>query len=100
MRSGEVWNALFESNQYIRRPVVWSMPKRYYTVHLDRKRLKESLKTIKEYGSKSKGGYLTQIKPQQLADFIINEHPQTIALILAHMEPTSAVRHYLILQMS
>jgi flagellar motor switch protein FliG len=35
-------------------------------------------------------GYLSQIKPQQLADFIINEHPQTVALILAHMEPTSA----------
>lgn len=34
--------------------------------------------------------YLGKIKPQQLADFIINEHPQTIALILAHMEPTAA----------
>jgi flagellar motor switch protein FliG len=35
-------------------------------------------------------GYLSQIKPQQLADFIVNEHPQTVALILAHMDPTSA----------
>ena len=34
--------------------------------------------------------YLDKIKPQQLADFIQNEHPQTIALILAHMEPTAA----------
>ncbi|MDD2838977.1 flagellar motor switch protein FliG [Sulfuricurvum sp.] len=34
--------------------------------------------------------YLTKIKPQQLADFIINEHPQTVALILAHMEPSAA----------
>jgi flagellar motor switch protein FliG len=34
--------------------------------------------------------YLSKIKPQQLADFIINEHPQTIALILAHMDPTAA----------
>ncbi len=34
--------------------------------------------------------YLSKIKPQQLADFIVNEHPQTIALILAHMEPTAA----------
>ncbi len=33
--------------------------------------------------------YLSKIKPQQLADFIINEHPQTIALILAHMDPTA-----------
>ena len=34
--------------------------------------------------------YLSKIKPQQLADFIVNEHPQTIALILAHMDPTEA----------
>jgi flagellar motor switch protein FliG len=34
--------------------------------------------------------YLSKIKPQQLSDFIINEHPQTIALILAHMDPTEA----------
>ena len=35
-------------------------------------------------------GYLDKIKPQQLADFIVKEHPQTIALILAHMDSTSA----------
>ncbi len=34
--------------------------------------------------------YLSKIKPQQLADFIVNEHPQTVALILAHMDPTAA----------
>jgi flagellar motor switch protein FliG len=34
--------------------------------------------------------YLGKIKPQQIADFIVNEHPQTIALILAHMDATSA----------
>ncbi len=34
--------------------------------------------------------YLSKIKPQQLSDFIINEHPQTIALVLAHMDPTQA----------
>lgn len=34
--------------------------------------------------------YLSKIKPQQLSDFIINEHPQTIALILAHMDATEA----------
>lgn len=33
--------------------------------------------------------YLAKIKPQQLADFIMTEHPQTIALILAHMEPSA-----------
>ena len=34
--------------------------------------------------------YLSNIKPQQLSDFITHEHPQTIALILAHMEATEA----------
>ena len=34
--------------------------------------------------------YLSKIKPQQLSDFIVNEHPQTIALILAHMDPGEA----------
>lgn len=34
--------------------------------------------------------YLGQVKPQQLADFISKEHPQTIALILAHMDSTHA----------
>jgi len=34
--------------------------------------------------------YLSKIKPQQLSDFITHEHPQTIALILAHMEASEA----------
>jgi flagellar motor switch protein FliG len=34
--------------------------------------------------------YLSKIKPQQLSDFIVTEHPQTIALILAHMEAGEA----------
>lgn len=35
-------------------------------------------------------GYLQNVRPQQLADFIVKEHPQTIALIVAHMDATSA----------
>jgi len=34
--------------------------------------------------------FLHKIKPQQLSDFIINEHPQTVALILAHMDSSGA----------
>jgi flagellar motor switch protein FliG len=34
--------------------------------------------------------YISKIKPDQLSDFIRYEHPQTIALILAHMEATGA----------
>jgi flagellar motor switch protein FliG len=34
--------------------------------------------------------FLSRVKPEQLSDFIITEHPQTIALILAHMTPSGA----------
>jgi flagellar motor switch protein FliG len=41
-------------------------------------RLSKSMQSTQNFA------YLSKIKPQQLADFIVNEHPQTIALILAH----------------
>ena len=47
-------------------------------------RLSKSMSTTQNFA------YLSKIKPQQLADFIVNEHPQTIALILAHMDATAA----------
>jgi flagellar motor switch protein FliG len=47
-------------------------------------KLSKSLQSIDNFS------YISKIKPQQLADFIVNEHPQTIALILAHMDPTGA----------
>ncbi len=34
--------------------------------------------------------FLSRVKPEQLSDFIVTEHPQTIALILAHMTPAGA----------
>ena len=30
---------------------------------------------------------LRKVDPQQLGDMLRNEHPQTVALILAHLEP-------------
>ena len=55
----------------------------------------EEAKKVLERLSKTMQGsqnfaYLAKIKPQQLADFISTEHPQTIALILAHMDPSAA----------
>ena len=44
----------------------------------------------KELGEAKSFNFLSKVKPDQLADFIISEHPQTIALILAHMSPVSA----------
>lgn len=54
----------------------------------------EAKKVLDRLSKMSQGAqnfaYLAKIKPQQLADFIATEHPQTIALILAHMEPSAA----------
>ena len=47
-------------------------------------------KLSKSMQSTQNFAYLSKIKPQQLADFILHEHPQTIALILAHMDATEA----------
>jgi len=47
-------------------------------------------KLSKSMQSTQNFAYLSKIKPQQLSDFIITEHPQTIALILAHMDATEA----------
>lgn len=47
-------------------------------------------KLTKSLGETKSFGYLNKVKPEQLAGFISVEHPQTIALILAHMEPALA----------
>jgi len=47
-------------------------------------------KLAKDLGESKSFGYLNKVKPEQLAGFIQQEHPQTIALIIAHMEPNLA----------
>ncbi len=47
-------------------------------------------KLTKEIGDAQSFKFLAKVKPEQLADFISTEHPQTIALILAHMAPVHA----------
>lgn len=86
----EEFYAILQSNQYIR-----SGGMEYAKEILYRTFGTEAAQKILEKLSKSMDntqnfGYLSKIKPQQLADFIITEHPQTVALILAHMDPTSA----------
>jgi flagellar motor switch protein FliG len=44
----------------------------------------------KNMDSQQNFAYLHKVKPAQLAEFISEEHPQTIALILAHMDSSSA----------
>lgn len=47
-------------------------------------------KLSKDLSEAKSFNYLSRVKPEQLADFIVTEHPQTIALILAHMNPIGA----------
>ena len=86
----EEFYAIFQSNQYITsggleyaREILYKAlgPDEAKKV-LDR--LSKSMQSTQNFS------YLAKIKPTQLADFIVNEHPQTIALILAHMEATAA----------
>lgn len=44
----------------------------------------------KNMDSQQNFSYLHKIKPTQLSEFISEEHPQTVALILAHMDSSSA----------
>ncbi len=86
----EEFYAIFQSNQYIRSGgMEYAKDILYRTLGPEeaQKVLDSLSKSIDNAQSFS---YLDQVKPQQLADFIINEHPQTIALILAHMDPANA----------
>jgi flagellar motor switch protein FliG len=47
-------------------------------------------KLTKDLGDAQSFKFLAKVKPEQLADFIVTEHPQTVALILAHMSPIAA----------
>ncbi len=86
----EEFYAILQSNQYITsggleyaREILYKAlgPEEAKKV-LDR--LSKSLQSTQNFA------YLSKIKPAQLADFILTEHPQTIALILAHMDATAA----------
>jgi flagellar motor switch protein FliG len=81
---------IFQSNQYITSGGIEYASELLHNIFEP-----EDAKSIIDKLSKTMSGnqnfsYISKIKPQQLADFIINEHPQTIALILAHMDPVSA----------
>lgn len=49
-------------------------------------KLSKTIQTNKNFA------FLHRVRPAQLVDFIANEHPQTIALILAHMDPEAAAQ--------
>ena len=86
----EEFHAIIQSNQYI------SSGGLDYAREILHKALgpEEAKKVLdrlaKTMTTEQNFAYLSKIKPQQLADFIVNEHPQTVALILAHMDAAAA----------
>jgi flagellar motor switch protein FliG len=86
----EEFYAIIQSNQYLNTGgIEFAREILYKALGPD-----EAKKIMDRLSKMSQGAqnfaYLAKIKPQQLADFIATEHPQTIALILAHMEPSAA----------
>ncbi len=86
----EEFYALLQSNQYMRSGGMEYAKEILYRTFGHEAAQKILEKLSKNMETAENFGYLEQIKPQQLADFINTEHPQTIALILAHMDPSSA----------
>ncbi|PAF43850.1 flagellar motor switch protein FliG [Helicobacter sp. 11S03491-1] len=86
----EEFYAIFQSNQYINSGGL-DYARELLNKTLGPEEAKKVLdKLAKSMQSAKNFSYLMKIRPQQLADFIVNEHPQTIALILAHMDSSSA----------
>ena len=86
----EEFYVIFQSNQYIASGGLEYAKEILYKALGPEEAKKVLDKLAKSLQSEQTFGFLQKVKPQQLADFIVNEHPQTIALILAHMDPTSA----------
>ncbi len=86
----EEFYAILQSNQFIRSGGMEYAKEILYRTFGSEAAQKIMDKLSKSMENTQSFGYLSQIKPQQLADFIVTEHPQTVALILAHMDPTSA----------
>jgi len=86
----EEFYAIFQSNQYLntggmeyaKEILIRALGPEEAKKILDK--LARSMQTTQNFA------YISKIKPEQLADFIKHEHPQTIALILAHMDASSA----------
>lgn len=86
----EEFYAIFQSNQYINAGGFEYAKELLYRVLGEDEAKRVLDKLSKSMQATKNFAYLSKIRPQQLADFIVNEHPQTIALILAHMEPNGA----------
>ncbi|MDR2906148.1 MAG: flagellar motor switch protein FliG [Helicobacteraceae bacterium] len=86
----EEYYAIFQSSQYINSGGFEYAKEILYKALGPEEARKVLEKLAKSMQAGQNFAYLSKIKPQQLADFIISEHPQTVALILAHMDASSA----------
>ncbi len=86
----EEFYAIFQSNQYISTGGFEYAKELLYRTLGPEAAKKVLDKLAKSMQSSQNFAYLSRVRPQQLSVFIIHEHPQTIALILAHMDPTNA----------
>ncbi|MBD3805847.1 flagellar motor switch protein FliG, partial [Sulfuricurvum sp.] len=86
----EEFYAIIQSNQYLNAGGLEYAREILYKA-LGPEEAKKVLERLSKTMQNSQNfAYLSKIKPQQLADFIMTEHPQTIALILAHMDSSAA----------
>ncbi len=86
----EEFHAIFQSGQFITSGGMEYARELLYRT-LGPEEAKKVLDKLQKSMQESQNfAYLSKIKPNQLSDFIVNEHPQTIALILAHMDATEA----------
>lgn len=86
----EEFHAIFQSGRYMTSGGMEYARELLYRTLGPEEAKKVLEKLTKSMQNTQNFAYLSKIKPQQLSDFITHEHPQTIALILAHMEPTEA----------
>jgi flagellar motor switch protein FliG len=86
----EEFYVIFQSNQYISSGGLEYAKEILYKALGPEEAKKVLDRLAKSLQSEQNFGFLQKVKPEQLSDFIIHEHPQTIGLILAHMDPTSA----------
>ncbi len=86
----EEFYAIIQSNQYLNTGGMDYARELLYKALGPEEAKKVLEKLSKTMQSTQNFAFLAKIKPQQLADFIMTEHPQTIALILAHMDPSAA----------
>ncbi len=67
-------------------------PREVLSKALGRERAEKLLSRITHRDAKRPFDFLADVEPMQLARFMQEEHPQTIALILAHLPPVMAAR--------